>query len=159
MVPPLIWGLIIALSSSMSYGDQDIRPYLANVGREHWIVEWFGWVRFTYGSSVVSVDYLGPYTFIEFFIRKGAHVVAFAILSFLLYRMFKGMNLRSWVSAIVTLSVSIGFASIDEFRQYFHLDRTGMWQDVVLDTVGAIFGVFISWMVYRKKNKRTPPYT
>ncbi len=80
----------------------------------------------------------------HFYLRKGGHVVGYAILSVLLFRAWRATlpaarnslwTLRwSMIAIVGTLVV----ASLDEWHQSFIPSRTGRWQDVVLDTCAGI---------------------
>jgi VanZ family protein len=73
-------------------------------------------------------------------LRKLGHLTAYGILSALSFRALRGEESR-WTLrwAIGAVAMAILVASIDEFHQSFVPSRTGMWQDVLLDTVGATF--------------------
>jgi VanZ family protein len=80
----------------------------------------------------------------HFFIRKGGHVVGYAILSILLFRAWRATlpvaNNSPWTlrwGSIAVLGTAI-VASLDEWHQSFIPSRTGRWQDVVLDTCAGI---------------------
>jgi VanZ family protein len=78
------------------------------------------------------------------YIRKGGHVVGYAMLSILLFRAWRDTlpatgnpkwTLRwSNIALLGTLMV----ASVDEWHQSYLPSRTGRWQDVVLDSGAAI---------------------
>jgi VanZ family protein len=80
----------------------------------------------------------------HFYIRKGGHVVGYAILSFLLFRAWRATlpaldNVRwklRW-ARIAILGTAL-VATLDEWHQSFIPSRTGRWQDVVLDTCAGI---------------------
>jgi len=80
----------------------------------------------------------------HFFIRKGGHVVGYAILSILAFRAWRETfpaaatvlwSLR-WAGIAVLMTVFV--ASLDEWHQSFIPSRTGRWQDVVLDSCAGI---------------------
>lgn len=81
--------------------------------------------------------------FLHGVIRKAAHFNAYAILSALFFRAFRGTypTVRRWqiLWASLALAVSLFAASADEFHQTLTPGRTGTWKDVVLDMVGALF--------------------
>ena len=52
---------------------------------------------------------------------------------------------------LLSILLCIGYASFDELRQSFNPGRTALMADVLLDTVGAIVGISISWMLVQKK--------
>ena len=53
----------------------------------------------------------------------------------------------SWLSAT-------GYAALDEFHQMLTGGRTPLFQDVILDSLGALTGVLICWLVLGIKEKR-----
>ena len=80
----------------------------------------------------------------HFYIRKGGHVVGYAILSILLFRAWRAtlpaMSDVKWTSRWATIAIlgTALVASLDEWHQSFIPSRTGRWQDVVLDTSAGI---------------------
>ncbi|MFB4159309.1 VanZ family protein [Geomicrobium sp. JSM 1781026] len=151
ILPLVVVLVLIFVSSTMSYEMQDIRPLLASLPGLGLFSQTFGWVSFTYGASVISIEALGAAGFIEFFVRKGTHVAVFAVLAFLVYRLFNGIGFATMKSASITMLIGVGFATFDEMRQAFHPDRSGMWQDVLLDTIGVVIGLMIAIQFYRKR--------
>lgn len=95
----------------------------------------------------------------HFYIRKGGHVVGYAILSILLFRAwratFPAPNRAKWTlrwasTAIVGTAI---VASLDEWHQSFIPSRTGTWKDVVLDTcagIGAQLLILLWWKSFGK---------
>jgi len=80
----------------------------------------------------------------HFFIRKGGHVVGYAILSILLFRAWRAtlpaMNNAKWTLRWTTIAIfgTALVASLDEWHQSYIPSRTGKWQDVVLDTCAGV---------------------
>jgi len=81
---------------------------------------------------------------LHFYIRKGGHVVGYAILSILLFRAWRatlptaGKAKWAWHWATIALFGTAIVASLDEWHQSFIPSRTGRWEDVVLDTCAAM---------------------
>ncbi|WEG16638.1 VanZ family protein [Alkalihalophilus pseudofirmus] len=148
-----IWLGVIIYSSSQPYSDQDIQPLLQNWNLE-WVYSLLGSISFTYGGSEISVIARGPAAFIEFFIRKGAHLLVFSILGFLLTRIFLALNYKVPTAIMLTLMIIFPFACIDEYRHLLHPDRTGLFADVILDTIGGVIGV-LSYLIVRRYKKRS----
>jgi len=80
----------------------------------------------------------------HFYIRKGGHVVGYAILSTLLFRAWRATlpaiddaNWRPRWAMIAVFGTAL-VASLDELHQSFIPSRTGRWQDVVLDTCAGL---------------------
>ena len=93
---------------------------------------------------------------INVILRKTGHFFGYAILSFFVFRALKytqydrlrlvlhrrwGIFFRDlWRAewAVIALLFTIIAASFDELHQAFIPSRTGRWQDVALDTTGAV---------------------
>jgi VanZ family protein len=98
----------------------------------------------------------------HFYMRKGGHVVGYAILSVLLFRAWRAtlasMSLTNWTLRWATLALlgTAFVASLDEWHQSFIPSRTGRWQDVVLDTsagLAAQLAIFLWWSMRRRKQE------
>lgn len=75
---------------------------------------------------------------ISLYVRKGAHFLEYAALGFFLRLLARSLNVRFaglWAWLCGTL-----YAGTDEVHQLFTAARAGMWQDVVLDSAGVLFG-------------------
>jgi VanZ family protein len=72
---------------------------------------------------------------LDLLVKKGGHVLAYAILALLLR--------RTGLSPLVTVLVAVAYAASDEYHQTFVPGRTGRALDVVIDSVGIILGVLV----------------
>ena len=83
---------------------------------------------------------------VQFIVRKTAHLTEYAILALLLWRAFiRNTRLRTKMSILFILgwSLAIVAAASDEFHQSFVASRTASVRDVMIDAVGALFGLLI----------------
>lgn len=94
-----------------------------------------------------------PKTFelVHHLIRKTGHFTGYAILSWLLFRALRA-SWRDRVRVVVKgreyywqlrwalygIAVALVAGSLDEYHQSFDPNRTSRWQDVVIDTSGAV---------------------
>jgi len=89
--------------------------------------------------------------------RKCAHVSEYAILALLLWRALRsGPTLRTKLPTLfsaVLLACAV-FAASDEFHQSFVKSRTPSVGDVLLDVVGALFGLLICASFARRYSKK-----
>lgn len=91
--------------------------------------------------------------FLEIFpVRKIAHFVEYMILgglsaaSWVLYRAEEKENRKPFF--LIAWGFCVLFAMIDELHQAFVPGRTSSIRDVLLDSVGALFGAFLAgWIV------------
>ena len=97
---------------------------------------------------------------VTFYIRKSAHFLEYAALGFFLRLLTRSLGLRwgglwSWLSGTL-------YAGTDELHQMLSGGRSGMWQDVALDSAGVLFGMLaalalIAARTWRRGKKTSPP--
>ncbi len=98
-----------------------------------------------YSGSEISIQAVGYYKFLEFFIRKGAHFGTY----FLYVQDVSSMLVAEtaapikWLAAFLCVLASLGYAATDEFHQMITGDRTPLFQDVMLDGTGALCGILL----------------
>jgi len=97
------------------------------------------------------------------FLRKGAHVVEYALLGLLLARAVRGLFPRYfpwagkqllWKTAAVVVPFGLVAALVDELHQTFVSSRHGSPLDVVADLLGLCIGVWALWLVWRRRRSR-----
>ena len=152
-LPFLIMGLLY-WSSSMTAENQSLQPSLEYFIGGKPFEKFLTGIQFQYGGKVISIPNLGYFSFIEFFIRKGAHFFSYFFLGFFWFLGLKKRVREEWLTILLSILLCIGYASFDELRQSFNPGRTGLMVDVLLDTAGAITGVGIAWFLTKKKRIR-----
>ena len=105
-------------------------------------------------------------------IRKTGHFMGYAILSWLIFRALRaGWRYRQelvargrdylwqlrW-AALGVLGTALA-ASADEIHQSFNPARTGRWQDVVLDTCGALVMQIVLYIAFSFRKAEPLPST
>lgn len=148
----IAWAVLIFWSSSQPYTKQNLRPTMENYNLS-FVDKLFSWVNFTYSDTVISIESLGTTHFIEFFIRKAAHLVVFMILVILTYRVIRHWTERIAVRANAAFMFVAIYAALDEYRHLLHPDRTGLIEDVILDCLGGLIGIGIYVFVNKKTLK------
>ena len=99
----------------------------------------------------------------HFFIRKGGHVVGYAILSILAFRAwretFPALGNPPWTArwASIAVLMTAFVASLDEWHQSFIPSRTGRWQDVVLDSCAGIAAQLLLLLWLKNFARSTAP--
>jgi len=100
----------------------------------------------------------------HFYIRKGGHVVGYAILSTLLFRAWRAtwptIRDRRWSASWAGLAIlgTAIVASLDEWHQSYIPSRTGRWQDVVLDTSAGLAAqmlVVLFWKMFGNRARES----
>jgi len=105
-------------------------------------------------------------------LRKTGHFLGYGILSVLVFYALKNTNRdrlravtkRVWGTylrdfwrmewAFLGVMSAIGMATYDEIHQTFIPSRTGRWQDVVIDTSGAIAMQIVVYLVAKRAMRR-----
>jgi VanZ family protein len=83
---------------------------------------------------------------VQFFVRKAAHLIEYAILAMLLWRaIVRGANAeRKMAILYVNLWLAATLvAACDEYHQSFVPSRSAAWGDILIDSGGAIFGLLL----------------
>ena len=85
----------------------------------------------------------------DFILRKIAHILEYAILSFLLLRAI-GIQSDIKKTALLSIIISILYAVSDEYHQSFVLGRKGSLKDIGIDSIGILITTGI-WYIKSKK--------
>lgn len=148
---PFVMMFILYGSSSMTYQDQSVTSNLELVLKGAPLKNLLSSIHFTYGEQLISIDQIGYYDFIEFFIRKGAHFFSYFIIGFFWQLGLRKRVRDEWLTILLAALLAIGYASFDELRQSFNPGRTALMADVILDTAGAMVGIGMAkFLVYKK---------
>ena len=92
-----------------------------------------------YLSSTPNLSSGLPSTY-DLILRKTAHVVVFMVLTYLIASSFDSHNRRYLLFVIV---VAVVYAFIDELHQVFVVTRSGNPTDIIIDSVGVYFGIWL----------------
>lgn len=151
---PIGWMGVIFYSSSTPYQEQDIKPFLSDKFDLSFLIPIFENIMFYYHHSEVSVAALGIEGFIEFFVRKGAHVSVYLILMCLFYYAFKKTLMFSLKTKLIgSFILTSLYAVLDEFHQGFTQNRTPYIGDVGLDMFGAFLALLIILVIIKFKKR------
>ncbi len=86
----------------------------------------------------------------SFYVRKIAHITEYLILGFLMFNVLNQYNITNIYYAII---LCILYSCTDEFHQLFINGRSGSIRDVLIDTIGILFGTYLyRILILRKKN-------
>ncbi|AMX00249.1 VanZ family protein [Rummeliibacillus stabekisii] len=153
-IPLLILILAIFISSSQSYEQQTIVPTLQAYFPNEPFRDLLSKLHFYYYGMDISVDTRGYYYFLEFLCRKAAHFFTFGAIGIAVYIALPRRKYRFVLAVLAACLLAV----IDEFHQYFTSGRTASYQDVLLDTSGAIVLLLIwngiSILVKRRAKKK-----
>lgn len=92
----------------------------------------------------------------DFILRKTAHSVEYFVLTFLLWRAFKGtFNLEPLRLLVYPAAAALVYAALDEIHQYFVPGRSGNFNDCLIDALG-IFGFLVLIKLMPRAANRLP---
>lgn len=143
--------LILFRSSNESYQQQSLIPLLNRMLANEPLKNILSHIQFTYAGRNIAIDEIGYSSFIEFFIRKAAHFFTYFIMGCCSFALIKQFVSQPVYRILLAWFIPIAYAILDEIHQSFTPGRTPLWQDVALDSVGAITGIMIYY--YFRKNK------
>lgn len=87
-------------------------------------------------------------------VRKVAHLGIYFILGILIFNFILEFIPIGYRSILLSLGISFIYACSDEVHQAFIPGRSGMFSDVVLDTIGASIGILVFVIVVRMCSRR-----
>ena len=151
LLVPFVIMFILYQSSSMTYEEQSLLSTIESVLERQPFDNVLSSVEFLYGGELIAIKEIGYYSFIEFFIRKGAHFFTYFLIGFFWFLGLRKRVRHDWLTILLSVLLSIGYASFDELRQSFNPGRTALMADVLLDTAGAIIGVLLAKFLTVKK--------
>jgi VanZ family protein len=81
----------------------------------------------------------------ECLIRKSANIFLYFVLSILLYKAIKGRsNIKDYSLAFILTTL---YACTDEFHQLFIAGRSGEFRDILVDSIGALIGLVLVFLI------------
>ena len=100
------------------------------------------WAGVIFGFSSLEINRATEFSWLDFIIKKTAHVVEYAILFWLLFRAWtnKGAEVKQSVM-IYGLILCFVYALSDEWHQTFVPGREGTLRDVGFDTIGMLLSL------------------
>ena len=147
--------LCIAYVSNQPFAEQDLQPRIEHHTGLVERVRELPPVSFSYNGQQVD-NRRDPVDFLQFWLRKGAHVILYGVLGVALAAALSGAGFggrRHWALAGL-LVVLVG--ALDEWHQTFVPGRTGRAVDVLVDLAGYAVMAFLFSYTARKWHRRHP---
>jgi len=88
---------------------------------------------------------------LHFIIRKCAHFTEYAALGITIMYAFWCRFKDAKLSFLWPELIAFSYATTDEIHQYFVPGRYGTFGDVMIDSSGALVGILVYWIIYKKK--------
>ena len=100
-------------------------------------------------NELFNISDINTINTISFIIRKIAHFSEYFILGMLMYNMMHNFNKKYYIAMIICILC----ASLDELYQSFIPGRSSKILDVIIDSSGAILGVYSLYLFLKYKHK------
>lgn len=84
-------------------------------------------------------------------IRKMAHFGIYLVLGISLISFLREFSIPILKLLLLSIFLAFLYACSDEIHQLFVPGRSGQFSDVLLDTLGASVGIFIYYLLFRKR--------
>ncbi|SDN46233.1 VanZ like family protein [Psychrobacillus sp. OK028] len=150
LIPLLLLLVVVFLASGQTAEQQSLQEILKAWLPNKPLESFLSLIQIPYWGIAVSVEERGYYAFVEFLIRKGTHFIYFGIIALAIYIALPRFKYRK-VTVVVIIML---LAGADEYHQSFTSGRTASFQDVMLDTSGAIAALLLvtlaQWLKHRK---------
>jgi VanZ family protein len=127
-LPPILWMAVIFLFSTDLFSARQTGSGLS---------ELFSLLDLSLDPETIRI--------IDLALRKVAHLSAYAILAWLVYRALRRGGQPAWSlkRALAAFVVSALYAITDEVHQSFTIERSGAAMDVFIDWCGSLAGLLI----------------
>jgi len=103
------------------------------------------WMGLIYGLSSFHQLQASPIGWQDFILRKSAHFLEYTLLYFLFYRAIRNTTRLTFSQIIVlSLSLTILYSLTDEYHQTLVVGRSGRRYDVLVDSLGGVFGMCLA---------------
>lgn len=83
----------------------------------------------------------------EHYVRKAAHFSEYCLLAITVALPLYVYGLRGFLLVLTVGFFCSGYACFDEFHQLFVSGRNGSKKDIIIDTCGAVLGIYITRIV------------
>lgn len=145
---------VLFYSSSQTYEQQSQIGLLSTLLHNEPFSNSLSHVAFNYAGSEVSIAAKGYFSFVEFFIRKGAHFGTYFLMGGSLYLGLVPRIRSVLLTGVIAWLAATGYAGLDEFHQMLTGGRTPLFQDVMLDSSGAMTAILLCMLVFFVKRRR-----
>jgi VanZ family protein len=78
--------------------------------------------------------------------RVTGHLLAYALLAALLLAALSWGRRPRLRDVLIAFGLTVAYALTDEWHQSFVPDRTGRFDDMVTDAIGALIGLAVAWL-------------
>lgn len=103
------------------------------------------WMGVIFSFSAFPTTKAGGIYWVDFVIKKTAHIVEYGFLTLLSYRALRAYGVTNKNAAVWAILFSILYGASDEFHQSFTPGREPRVRDVFFDTIGSMLAIYATW--------------
>jgi VanZ family protein len=126
-----------------------LKEKLARLPFVYYVLPPITWMLLIFVFSAQSTLPRAADSLLDLLIKKGLHMLAYAILLLLWHRALAAKP-RAFAPLAVAWVLTVLYAASDEFHQTFVPGRSGRALDVVVDASGASLAVLSIWLARRR---------
>ncbi|CAM4114990.1 VanZ family protein [Lederbergia lenta] len=142
-------AISIFIFSSQTYEQQSLVPMLYKILPGEPLIGLLSHIEIPYWGSIISVETKGYYYFLEFLIRKFAHLFLFGMFALTMFSLLMFIKRMKVPQAVFIALIGTGiYAAVDEYHQLITGGRTPLVADVLLDMTGAVIALVIYVPIY-----------
>lgn len=151
----LLVMILLFISSSQTYNQQaEVQgPFLEKLLKSEPLKNQLQGIALNYAGKEISIAESGYFKFVEFFIRKAAHFLTYFVMGGSLFLGIRPKMRAAALPAMLAWLSATGYAALDEFHQMLTGGRTPLFQDVVLDSVGAVTAIVLVYLFHALRRK------
>jgi VanZ family protein len=102
----------------------------------------FVWMGVIFTFSSFPTNPAGGIYWVDFVIKKTAHLVEYGVLATLVYRATRSIGMSKKNCLITSILFAALYGASDEFHQSFTFGREPTIRDVIIDTLGASLAMY-----------------
>lgn len=103
------------------------------------------WMGVIFSFSSFPTKPAGGIYWVDFVVKKSAHIIEYGFLTILLYRALKSSGVKSKNAALWAILFSVLYGASDEYHQSFTPGREPRVRDVFFDTIGSVLAIYATW--------------
>jgi VanZ family protein len=126
-----------------------VKEKLARLPFVYYVLPPVTWMLLIFLFSAQSTLPHAADSLLDLLIKKGLHMLSYAILLLLWYRALSAKP-RAFAPLVVAWVLTVLYAASDEFHQTFVPGRSGRALDVIVDASGASLAVLSIWLARRR---------
>lgn len=109
-------------------------------------------LNMVFGLNIKTNTTTGFVKAFRFFLRKSAHLGEYFVLGLLVMNAMKTSQVPAFKGFIISVLICVLYAVSDEIHQYFVPGREAQVSDVLIDSVGALGGIWIRTLIKRRNS-------